>query len=194
MSKPTAQERAQQAIRRSQDPAQAAEVERAKQKVRGAMGTTRLGEPAKATRALSHVLDELFPIPGTKFRFGVDPILSFFPAVGTGMAAVFGTVVLGDAVRLRAPVSVLARMVFNHVVNWLLGLLPVIGPFLDAWWKSNARNVKLLDRTIKDREQVRQASVTYWLAIGVMFLVVLLTVVAVPVAGLLWLDSLITGA
>lgn len=193
MSKPTPQDRAREAMRRSQHPARAAEVERAKSQVRDAVGETRLGEPARATRALSWVLDEAFRVPGTRFRFGVDPILSFFPAVGTGVAAVFGTVVLADAVRLRAPVSVLSRMLFNHVINWLLGLIPLLGPFADAWWKSNARNVKLLDRTIRNRDQVRKASLTYWLAIAAMFLVVVLTIVSAPVVVLLWLDSLVTG-
>lgn len=193
MGKLTPQDRARRAMRRSQDPRQAAELERAKSQVRDALGNSRLGEPAKATRTLSWILDEAFRVPGTTFRFGVDPLLSFFPAVGTGVGAVFGTVVLADAVRLRAPVSVLGRMLFNHVINWLLGLLPLLGPFLDAWWKSNARNVKLLDRTIRNRDQVRKASVTYWIAIAVMFLVVVLTIVSAPVILLLWLDSLVTG-
>lgn len=152
-----------------------------------------MDEPAKATRTLSYLLDEVFRVPGTRFRFGFDPLMSFFPAVGAAVGAVFGTVILADAVRLRAPIPVLARMLFNHVVNWLLGSIPAIGPLFDAWWKSNAKNVKLLDRTIKNREQVRKASLTYWIAVAVGLLVSVLMVVGAPLALVYWLASSLTG-
>ena len=57
--------------------------------------------PAKATRALTYVLEELVPIPGTTFRLGVDPFLSLIPGAGQVSGAVFGSVLLFDAARLR---------------------------------------------------------------------------------------------
>lgn len=180
-------------MRRSKDSAHRAELAKAKSQVRDPLKHTPVGEPAKATRALSWLLDEVFRVPGTQFRFGIDPLMSFFPAVGTTMGAVFGTVVLADAVRLRAPATVLTRMLFNHLINWLFGAIPVVGPFFDAWWKSNARNVKLLDRTIRDRAQVRKASTTYWLVVAGVFVVSVLLVVSAPFLLLLWLDSLVSG-
>ena len=188
-----ARQRADQALARQQDPAFRQEMELAKARARKSLGGAQVPEPAKATRALSYALDNMFRVPGTEFRFGIDPVLSFFPAVGAGMGALFGSVILADAVRLRAPVTVLARMVGNHVINWLFGMIPVIGPVFDAWWKSNARNVKLLDRTLQDREQVRKASVFYWVGVAVLAVIAVGLVIAAPIALLWWLDALVTG-
>lgn len=80
--------------------------------------------PAKATRAFSYVLDDLVQVPGTKIRVGVDPILSLVPWAGTAVGAAFSGVILVDAIRLRAPVPVIARMVSNTVLDWLLGMIP----------------------------------------------------------------------
>lgn len=193
MSALSPQDRARQALQRQNDPAHRAEVERAKDTVREALGGKPIAGPAKATRALSYALDNMFPVPGTQLRFGIDPILSFFPAVGSAMGAVFGTVILADAVRLRTPIPVLTRMLGNHIINWLFGLIPGVGPFLDAWWKSNARNVRLLDRTIRDREQVRKASVFYWGGIGLMALIALGVIIGTPVALLYLVDAWITS-
>lgn len=149
--------------------------------------------PARITRAFAHLLDNLVRVPGTNFRFGVDPLLSFFPGAGTAVGAAFGAVVLVDSVRLRTPVPVVARMLANYLIDWVIGIIPILGGFFDMAYRSNAKNLKLLNRTIENRDQVRKASVTYWLCVAVMATVVLAVVVGTPIALLLWLDGLITG-
>ncbi len=151
------------------------------------------GSPARVSRTMAWFLDDLIPVPGTKARFGVDPLLSLVPFAGTAVGAVMGSVILVDAVRLRAPISVMARMVGNYVFDWLLGLIPFLGAFLDAAYRSNHKNFKLLERTIADKEQIRRTTFWYWIGILAMVLVVIATIVAVPVGLLLWLDSAVTG-
>jgi len=159
--------------------------------------TTRLplppGSPARISRTFAWLLDDLIGVPGTRLRFGVDPILSLVPFAGTAVGAVMGSVILIDAIRLRAPVSVLIRMVGNYVIDWLVGLLPFLGAFLDAAYRSNHKNFKLLERTIADREQVRITTFWYWISIVAMVMVIIAVVLAVPIGLLLWLDGLITG-
>jgi len=159
--------------------------------------TTRLplppGSPARISRTFAWLLDDLIGVPGTRLRFGVDPILSLVPFAGTAVGAVMGSVILVDAIRLRAPVSVLIRMVGNYVIDWLVGLLPFLGAFLDAAYRSNHKNFKLLERTIADREQVRRTTFWYWISIVAMVMVIIAVVLAVPIGLLLWLDGLITG-
>ncbi len=151
------------------------------------------GSPARISRTFAWFLDDLIGVPGTRIRFGVDPILSLVPFAGTAVGAVMGSVILVDAVRLRAPVTVLVRMVGNYVIDWLLGLLPFLGAFLDAAYRSNHKNFKLLERTIADREQVRGTTFWYWISILAMVVLVIAVVLAVPIGLLLWLDGLITG-
>lgn len=157
------------------------------------MGEIPADSPARLTRWFSYVLDDAVRVPGTTIRFGIDPVLSFVPFAGTAVGATFGLVVLGDAVRLRAPVSVVARMVFNTVLDWALGLVPVVGALFDVAYRSNRKNLKLLHRTIANREQVRTASVRYWVGIVAMAVVMLAVIIGVPVAALLWLNHLVTG-
>ncbi len=161
----------------------------------GARSSTLLppGSPARVSRTMAWFLDDLVRIPGTKARFGVDPILSLVPFAGTAVGAVMGSVILVDAVRLRAPVSVLARMVGNYVVDWLLGLLPFVGAFLDAAFRSNHKNFRLLERTIADKEQIRRTTFWYWMGIVAMVVIVIATILAVPIGLLLWLDGAVTG-
>lgn len=146
------------------------------------------------SRTVAWFLDDLVGVPGTKLRFGVDPILSFIPFAGTAVGAVMGSVILVDAVRLRAPISVLLRMVGNYVIDWAVGLLPFLGAFLDAAYRSNHKNFKLLERTIADRAQVRKTTFWYWISIAALVLIVAAVIVAVPVGLLLWLDGLVTGS
>lgn len=151
------------------------------------------GSPARISRTFAWLLDDLIGVPGTKLRFGVDPILSIVPFAGTAVGAVMGSVILIDAVRLRAPLSVLIRMVGNYVIDWLVGLLPFLGAFLDAAYRSNHKNFKLLERTIADREQVRRTTLWYWISIVAMGMIIVAVVLAVPIGLLLWLDGLVTG-
>ncbi len=163
----------------------------------GALPATRLplppGSPARISRTFAWLLDDLIGVPGTKLRFGVDPLLSLVPFAGTAVGAVLGSVILIDAIRLRAPVSVLARMLGNYVIDWLVGLLPFLGAFLDAAYRSNHKNFKLLERTIADREQVRRTTFWYWVSIVSMVVIVIAVLLAVPIGLLLWLDGIITG-
>lgn len=154
-----------------------------------------LGEvprPAKMTRAFSYVLDDLIQVPGTKIRVGVDPLLSLVPWAGTAVGTAFGGVVLVDALRLRAPMPVIARMVGNSILDWLLGLVPFVGALFDIGFRANKKNLKLLNRTIENRELVHRASVKYWITAAALALVMLILIIAIPVAIILGLDSLIS--
>ena len=158
----------------------------AREEAERALATER---PAKATRMLTYVLEDLVPIPGTKYRVGIDPLLSLVPWAGTATGAVFGTVLVFDAIRLKAPIPVLARMLGNWVIDWAVGLLPWAGALLDAAWRSNNKNLKLLNRTIDNRQQVHQASVSYWIAVAAILTCMVLLTIAVPVALIVWLVS-----
>lgn len=145
--------------------------------------------PAKLTRTMTWLMEDLVPIPGTKWRVGLDPVLSFIPAAGTFTGGAFGAALIIDAIRLRMPIPVLARMLGNWSVDWLVGLIPFVGPFLDAAWRSNNKNLKLLNRTIDNRQQVHDASVTYWITAAAILVSMVLVIIAVPVALIVWLIS-----
>lgn len=170
------------------DPVLKAARDKAKQDLDGLPNQS----PAKLTRTLSYVLDDLIPIPGTKIRVGVDPLLSLAPWAGTAIGGALGSAIVFDAIRLRAPVSVIARMGANALLDWLLGLIPFVGAFFDAAFRANRMNLKLLNRTIENRELVRQASVRYWVSVAGLVALLLSITVAVPILLIMGLVDLLT--
>ncbi|MCA9091787.1 MAG: hypothetical protein KDA90_24520, partial [Planctomycetaceae bacterium] len=61
-----------------------------------------------------------------------------------------------------------------------------VGPFLDAAWRSNLKNLRLLNRTIDDRAQVRDASVRYWIAVVAILASMVGLILLVPALLIMW--------
>lgn len=98
------------------------------------------------SRILAWVLDDLFRVPGTKFRFGLDPVVGLIPGLGDSSTAVFSSVILLQSMRAGVPRIVLARMALNILINSVLGAAPGVGDVFSAWFKSNRRNFALLQK------------------------------------------------
>ena len=110
-------------------------------------------------------LDDLVRIPGTKFGIGLDAVAGFLaPGVGDAVTGAASLAVLGTAIRRGVPTPVLVRMLANIAVDVLGGLLPGIGDFFDLLWRSNSRNLALLERHQDELEP--RARPTDWLIMG----------------------------
>lgn len=124
--------------------------------------------PARADLArLARLLDAAVRIPGTEFRVGLDALIGLVPGIGDmAGAALSGWIVLA-AVRAGAPAAVLALMVLNIAIDTVLGAVPVVGDLFDAGWRSNTRNVALLERHLAAPGATRAASRTAVLLVAV---------------------------
>jgi hypothetical protein len=101
---------------------------------------------SETARIIAHWMDEFIRIPGTNIRIGLDPIIGLFPGVGDFFASSIGLVTLTEGVRQRVPVSVLMRMGGNILINDAVGSIPGVGDVFSAWFKSNSRNLRLINR------------------------------------------------
>ncbi|HVF89359.1 MAG TPA: DUF4112 domain-containing protein [Blastocatellia bacterium] len=96
---------------------------------------------------LSYILDRSIRVPGTDLRFGVDPIISFlFPFAGDTIGALLSAYIVLVSVRYGLPKGVIARMVFNVGADFAIGSIPFVGDLFDFAWKSNDKNMKLLEK------------------------------------------------
>jgi hypothetical protein len=95
-------------------------------------------------RWLALIMDNFLQLPGTKFRFGLDPLLGLLPAVGDTGSAIISALALIAAARRGLPKILLARMGLNILINEAVGILPLLGDAFSFWFKSNQRNYELL--------------------------------------------------
>jgi hypothetical protein len=106
------------------------------------------GRALQRVRGLAWLLDKSIPIPGTRFRIGLDPIIGLIPGLGDAAGAILSSYIVLEAGRLGVSRSTLLRMGWNVLIEAVVGLIPLAGDLFDAGWKANQRNVQLLERTL----------------------------------------------
>lgn len=102
---------------------------------------------------LARVMDAAIAIPGLGRRIGWDALIGLIPAAGDTLTAVIALYPVAEALRLGAPRGVIARMLANVGVDWLVGSVPLAGDLFDVAFRANVRNAKLL-RAWFDAERV----------------------------------------
>ena len=113
------------------------------------MTSSEPADPLARARTLARLLDSAVRVPGTGIRFGADAVIGLIPGLGDiGGAALAGYLVI-LAQRLGVPRSVVLRMLANVAVDTLGGTVPLIGDLFDVAYKSNLRNVALLERALE---------------------------------------------
>lgn len=115
----------------------------------------RLRADAALRRAerLATTLDQKFKVPGTNFRFGLDPLIGLVPVVGDVTAIALSSYPIIEAARLGLSKRLLARMAANVAIDGLLGAVPLIGDAFDFFFKANRRNLRLLRRHLEPATQ-----------------------------------------
>jgi hypothetical protein len=98
---------------------------------------------------LARIMDEQFVVPGTRLRFGWDSILGLFPGLGDVITSAISLLIVHHAWQTGASPIVLARMLANIGVDFMLGAIPLAGDALDFAWKANRKNARLLERHLR---------------------------------------------
>jgi len=104
-------------------------------------------------RFLAEWLDQRFTIPGTSIKIGLDPILGLIPGIGDAIANLAGSAILLIAAQYQVPKIVLLRMGSNVALNSIIGAIPVFGDVFSIWFRSNAKNARLLERYVSAEER-----------------------------------------
>ena len=95
---------------------------------------------------IARLMDSQFRLPGTGFRFGLDPLLGLVPIVGDLSTTVVSVALLMTMMRHGASGGVVVRMGLNILIDTVVGGIPILGNVFDFAYKSNERNVALLRR------------------------------------------------
>lgn len=123
---------------------------------------------------LSWLMDDLFRVPVLGWRFGLDALIGLVPGFGDTATSIVSFYILAAGVRYRVPKITLLRMGLNIALDYVVGALPIVGDFADAWWKSNHKNMELLKkRATVSSEEARSGRISDWLFVGVIILVLI---------------------
>ena len=113
-----------------------------------------IGKLAKLRR-VSKLLDNAITIPGTKISFGLDPILGLLPGGGDTLTGGISAYIVVEAAKMGIPREILYQMVGNILIDSFAGTVPVVGDLFDLGWKSNVKNIELLEKHLDVAESSR---------------------------------------
>lgn len=110
-----------------------------------------LDEKLVRLRQLSENLDESFTIPGTKIKFGMDALLGLVPGGGDLVSGIFSLYMLRAAIKMKLPKRAIFSMLVNILLDTTIGIIPVAGDIFDIFWKSNKRNLKIIEKHLANK-------------------------------------------
>jgi hypothetical protein len=129
------------------------------------------------------LLDDMWRIPGTQIRFGLDAIIGWIPGIGDALAGIASCFIVFAAWRRGAPFITLVRMLANILLEESVGAIPVVGDLFHIAWKANRRNYRLF---LREREQPGTHTRHDWLFLVILVFSVLATA-ALPLVLAVWL-------
>ena len=138
-------------------------------------------DPDPFIRFVSRLLDTFFVIPGTRIRFGLEPIIGLIPILGDQVTALISAALLYRSVQHRLPKIALVRMALNILINAIIGMVPLVGDLFVLWYKPNIRNYKILQRFAGQTSAVTTGD---WMFVSILigstfFLIVVVTLVLI---------------
>ena len=123
---------------------------------------TRSEERAHAEQVMSRLdtwataMDTRFRIPFTPIRFGLDPIVGLIPGAGDVMGALLSAYIFGAALKNGMPKRKIGRMAANIGVEFVIGMVPILGTLFDVHWRANVKNVDLLREHMLPDMEIRE--------------------------------------
>ena len=97
----------------------------------------------------SDVMDTRFRIAGVPF--GLDSLLGIIPVAGDAVTGAAGLYALGTAARLKLPITAHIHIIWNLVVDVVLGSVPLAGDVFDFFFRSHRKNFRVVEKHLIKR-------------------------------------------
>jgi hypothetical protein len=108
------------------------------------MADTKAPKLLLRAQKLAHLSDSRFTFPFSKIRFGWDNIIGLIPGIGDLLMLLVSAYIVILAKQLGLPRGLLILMIRNCLIDFVLGLLPLLGDLFDIFYKANTANVKIM--------------------------------------------------
>lgn len=140
----------------------------------------------KWVERIASIMDDKFKVPGTNFRFGLDPILNLIPFAGDVSGFVVSAALLYVMAKNGVSRKVLVLMAINIAVDAAVGAIPILGQISDFYIKANTRNIKLLKEHYREGKHAGSGNGIIVIILIILF-VVLVAVLYLSYLALQWL-------
>lgn len=132
-----------------------------------------------------HLLDSKFRIPGTSFRFGIDPIIGLIPGVGDAVTFGMQALLAWQLLSKGSSGELFARVSINILLDTVAGSIPIVGQIFDFFFRANERNLRLV-RQYHERGKYRGSGKGIWLVFFAVLLIAIAAVVWATVKLVQW--------
>lgn len=89
-------------------------------------------------------------------KWFLDPIIGLIPGIGDVSTGLFGLPAIYVSAIVVGSYSLTMAIITNILLDILLGVIPILGIFLDFAYRSNLKNQKLIRSYVKDEPGVRR--------------------------------------
>jgi len=101
----------------------------------------------KWVERVASIMDDKFRIPGTSFRFGLDPVLNLIPFAGDVSGFVVSAALLYVMAKNGVSRKVLILMAVNISIDAAVGAIPLLGQISD-FYQSQHPQYQTAQRTL----------------------------------------------
>ncbi len=136
-----------------------------------------MNDRVQRLKKLARLLDSQFEGP-FGIRFGLDPLIGLIPGFGDILTSLISFFIVIEAYNLGSSPSLLMRMIFNILIEDFIKVVPLLGQFFDFYWKSNLKNIDLIERHIQSPERTKKTSVLFLALLGIAFILAMTLVLS----------------
>ena len=95
---------------------------------------------------LANLTDSKIRVPLLGIRLGLDFFVGLIPIVGDIIMVGVSLSIVTLAKSMQVPKALRITMLKNIGIDFLLGLIPFVGDVVDLFYKSNQKNVRIMEK------------------------------------------------
>jgi hypothetical protein len=96
----------------------------------------------KSAEVFTNLMENKFRIG--PFKFGFDAVIGLIPGGGDTVTAILALYLVWVGVQIDLPREQLMKILSNILLDFLIGLVPILGDLGDFVFKSNVKNLEIL--------------------------------------------------
>jgi hypothetical protein len=113
-----------------------------------------------SSQKLANLTDSKVRIPFIGVRLGLDFLIGLIPVIGDVIMVGVSLSIVAMAKSIEVPRALRLAMLKNIGIDFLLGLIPFVGDVVDLFYKSNQKNVRIMEKwwVSQNHEQIQSNS------------------------------------